>query len=198
MTLIGPFDRPVAIKLLEAGVIPPGAASVRPAGRRSGRSSRAAPSTPADERRIDAARFLTRALLGDRSEVVSQLARLEAVVDESVVVWSPSMYTTSRSGLVRAIFDHDDAITSNGVEIVGEAIGGARIYLEWRVTGRFDNAGFLNDDVLVEPSHSQVEAAGVLVCAFRREHISQVTCFYDRVALLEQVVVQPVDGPARR
>ena len=94
------------------------------------------------------------------------IARLEAVVDELVVVWSPSLYVRSRGELVTAIFDHDDAITEIGVEIVGEAIGGPMIYIEWQVKGRFVNPGFLDDDLLIEPSHSQIETAGVLVYAF--------------------------------
>ncbi len=116
------------------------------------------------------------------------IARLEAVVDELVVVWSPSLYVRSRGELVTAIFDHDDAITEIGVEIVGEAIGGPMIYIEWQVKGRFVNPGFLDDDLLIEPSHSQIETAGVLVYAFARERVRRIRCFYDGVALLEQVL----------
>ena len=198
MTLLGPFDRPVALKLFEAGVMRRTTTPGRVVGRGSQRPAQAKPSTSADERRVDIARFLTRALLGDPSDAVPQLGRLEAMVDESVVVRSPSMYTTSRSELVRAIFARDDAITTNGVEIVGEAIGGTRVYLEWLVTGWFDGAGFLNDDLLIEPSHCQVEVPGVLVCGFRGELVSHITCFYDRVALLEQLVLPPIDHPAPR
>lgn len=193
MTLLGPFDRPVVVKLLESGVIsttPPASVIVEWP---SGQSTPGRPSTPADERRPDVARFLAQALLGNSTKAVPHLARLEAVVSQSVVVWSPSMYTTSRSELVAAICDHDDAITSTGVEILGETIDGPRICLEWRVTGVFNNAGFLNDDVLVEPSHSEIEAAGMLVCTFTDEYVSRICCPYDRIALLEQVLTPSVN-----
>ena len=188
MTLLGPFDRPVALKLLNSEVLsatPPASVIVEWP---EGQSTPAQPSTPADERRLDVARFLAQALLGDSGEVVPQLARLEAVVSESIVVWSPSMYTTSRRELVAAIFDHDDAVTSTSVEIVDEVISGPRVCLEWRITGVFNNAGFLNDDVLIEPSHSEIEAAGMLVCTFEDEYVSRICCPYDRIALLEQVL----------
>ena len=192
MTLLGPFDRPVVVKLLESGVLsstPPSCTIVEWP---TGQSIRAQPASATAERRLEIARFLARALLGDSKKVVSELARLEAMVSESIVVWSPSMYTTSRSELVAAICDHDDAITSIGVEILGEMIDGPRICLEWRVTGVFNNAGFLNDDVLIEPSHSQVEAAGMLACSFRDEYVTRICCPYDRIALLEQVLTPSV------
>ena len=46
------------------------------------------------------------------------------------------------------------------------------IYIEWRVAGRFVHPGFLNDDLLVEPSQSQIETAGVLVYAFGPERVA--------------------------
>ncbi len=198
MTLLGPFDRPVMIELLESGVLSSAPPSCTIVEWPTAQSTLAQPATATAERRLDVARFLAQALLGDSTKVVSQLARLEAMVSQSIVVWSPSMYTSSRSELVAAICDHDDAITSTDVEIVGESIDGPRVCLEWRVTGVFNNAGFLNDDVLIEPSHSQVEAAGMLACTFLDEYVSRICCPYDRIALLEQVLTPSAPYPGQQ
>ena len=189
MTLLGPFDRQLSIRLAGSGVFPSRTPPVAGFERRSGRPIRARPSTRPDERRIEVARFLTWALLADSDPVVPHIARLEAAVDELVVVRAPSLSVASRTELVSAIFDRDDAITDIDVEITGEAIGGRRVYVEWQVTGRFHNAVFLNDDVLIEPSHTPVHAVGVFVFDFRSGSVSRVSCFYDGVALLEQLLI---------
>jgi hypothetical protein len=139
------------------------------------------------------ARFLTHTVLGPASGVAPVVAELEASVDERVVAWSPSMYTTSRTELVVELLDRDDALADIEVTIVGEAATDTKIYVEWRLAGRFDNVGFIDSDVLVEPSHLPIEAAGVLIFSFAGSRVSRIECFYDGFALLEQFLVEGPD-----
>ena len=55
--------------------------------------------------------------------------------------------------------------------------------VEWRLTGRFTNAGFIEDDLLLEPTGRLVETAGVLVVAFEDDRVVWVHCFYDDLAV---------------
>ena len=45
-------------------------------------------------------------------------------------------------------------------------LAGSTVYLEWHLAGRFDNVGFLDDDVLVEPSGVIVESSGIAIFEF--------------------------------
>jgi hypothetical protein len=188
MPMLGPFDRSHAVRWQQTlhQVAPRGAASP------------AAPppptvdvDTPDLRRRPDMARahFLTHTLLGPASGVASVVAELEAAVDERVVAWSPSMYTTSRKELVVELLDRDDALADIEVVIIGEAMTDAKIYVEWRLTARFENVGFIDSDILVEPSHLPIEAAGVLVFSFVGSRVSRIECYYDGFAVLEQLLV---------
>ena len=138
--------------------------------------------------REEIAEFLAYVLLTDTASVRAVVAELEASVDENVTVWSPCVSTRTRTELVTTLLDGDDAITHVAVSILDSSTSGSTVYVEWRLEGRFDNAGFLNDDVLVEPSGAVVEATGVLVIVFRNNRASHIRCYYDGLSLLEQVV----------
>ena len=98
------------------------------------------------------------------------------------------MCTRSRTELVAALLEGDDAITDVGVSILGTSVHDSTVYVEWLLQGQFNNAGFLNDDVLVEASGGLVEASGVIVVVFRDNRATHIRCYYDGLGLLEQVV----------
>ena len=77
------------------------------------------------------------------------------------------------------------------MSILGTSSVDSTVYVEWHLEGRFNNPGFLNDDVLIEPSGALVEASGVLVVVFRHNRATHIRCYYDGLGLLEQVVRQP-------
>jgi hypothetical protein len=197
LALLAPFDRPLALRLLGevagprcAGSprVPPLADPIEPT-----RERPTARSSPAE-----VARFLAHVLLTDSAGMRSVIAELEASVDENVVVWSPCVSTRSRTELVAALIDGDDAITDVRVSILGTSTSPGTpphttVYVEWRLEGRFNNAGFLNDDLLVEPSGATVEATGVLVIVFRHHRATHIRCYYDGIGLLEQVM-RPCEG----
>jgi hypothetical protein len=186
VSLLAPFDRPLALRRL--GV--------------AGRARAFAPSVPPlveepeclDPRQrrrqtdSDVARFLTYALLADVGSLPEVLAEVEAGVDEHVHVWSPSLCASSRRELVAALAESDDAITDVTVSIVGEAAARSVVLVEWHLEGTFNNVGFVNDDLLIEPSGGVIESTGVLVIEFKGGRASQIRCYYDALGLLEQVV----------
>jgi hypothetical protein len=103
-------------------------------------------------------------------------------------VWSPSMCVTSRTALVAALCGADDSIAEIHVSITGEAVTDTTSFLEWRLTGQFANAGFVDDDVLVEASGAPVSAAGVMVLTFAGERVIALRCYFDARALDEQLL----------
>jgi ketosteroid isomerase-like protein len=192
LALLAPFDRPLALRLLGEVPRPRCAASPRvpPLGEpteptREGPLARSSPT--------EIARFLAHVLLTDTAAMRGVIAELEASVDENVVVWSPCVSTRSRTELVAALLEGDDAITDVAVSILGTSTSpgsppNTTVYVEWRLEGRFNNAGFLNDDLLVEPSGATIEATGVIVTVFRHNRATHIRCYYDGVSLLEQVM----------
>ncbi len=194
MTLLGPFDRPLAIRVavpVERFGRPPVVVPARPPVIVPARPPDVTPpdeQTAEDLARIEIACRLTRALLTDVAQSLDELLRLEAAVDELVVVWSPTLYTTNRAELLAALAGRDDAVVDIDVQVEAADHVGGRVLVEWRIVGRFGNAGFINDDVLVEPTHERVESAGVMIHTFEDRRVVRIDCFFDALALLEQVL----------
>ena len=202
MALLAPFDRPLTVPLHGEGT-----------GAREGpttpriprlndpvelghelpmpRGTRLEIAVPMELAHGEIAAFLVYALLTDVDSAREVVAELEASVDESVVVWSPCVSTRSRTDLVAALLDGDDAITDVSVSILGASEDASTVYVEWLLEGRFNNVGFLNDDVLVEASGGLVEASGVIVAVFQGSRATHIRCYYDGLGLLEQVVQPP-------
>jgi hypothetical protein len=182
MSVLGPFDRPVGLAHATSalwrrpGLHPPTSGSPTHSGAFAGRPD------------VANAEFLTTTLLCEASNGVGHVADVEAAVDEMVVVWGPSFYTTSRTELITALLESDDALTDIQVDIVDTVTDSSRAYVEWRASGRFDRAAFLNDDVLVEPSYRTVVTAGVTAFDFVGDHAARVNFYYDGLSLLEQVL----------
>lgn len=132
--------------------------------------------------------FLVHALLCDTETDPSAIPTVEAMVDESVLTWSPSICAASRAELVDRLLDSDDAIIDVAVEIAHRCVVGATVFIEWSVRGRFANVAFLDDDLLVEPSGKQVTAVGMMVMSFARGRAVNIQCHYDPVAVARQAL----------
>jgi hypothetical protein len=190
MSLLAPFDRPLALPRLGVAGRTRGSTPMVPS-----LVGEPEPLDPRPGRRrthSDVARFLTYALLAEARRVREVVPEVEASVDERVRVWSPSLCADSRTSLVSALLESDDAITDVVVSIVGETSTRSVVLVEWHLEGLFNNAGFVNDDLLIEPSGRMVEATGVLVIEFAGGRASQIRCYYDALGFLEQVI-GPVD-----
>ena len=169
MALLAPFDRPLALRLL--GEVDASAACRRTTaspGLRDPGSSRSRAPDAATRTRLEIAMFLVYVLLTDVDAVRGVVAELEASVDESVVVWSPCVCTRSRTDLVAALLDGDDAITDVACRSSAPApddIDGVR-----RVAPR----GAVQQRGVPERRRAHravgrlVEASGVLVVVFRQ------------------------------
>lgn len=185
MPLLGPFDRPLPLRSGRSG-----AAEPRP-------STSPVPTAPATddvipvgcERTAALARFVTRTVLGDVETVDASHHELVAVFTEDVEVWSPSFHRCGRDALISALRDRDDALRRIEVRITRQMAAERIAFTEWRLQGIFDRAGFVDDDVLVEPSHRAVESSGVLVCEFDGERVRSVRCYYDELGLMEGLLL---------
>jgi hypothetical protein len=148
---------------------------------------------PTPEHLLAVTRSVTRLVLVDPSPVTeTPLLDVESLLADDVVTWSPALHTGSRTALLAALADGDDAVTDVQLTVVGEAVVGTTAYVEWQLCGRFDNAGFVNDDILVEPSCAPVVCPGVLVLTFVRGQVALIRCYYDALSLVEQVL--PAEG----
>lgn len=108
-----------------------------------------------------------------------------------VVVWSPTIFATSREEVMAALrnlADRDDTLTEVQVMVDAVDVAGQRVYLEWRLTGRFTNPCFVDDDLMIEPTGRLVETSGIQVATFRGGRFTNVHCYYDDLSLLEQLV----------
>lgn len=194
MTLLAPFGRSLALELSGAA---PGTTSLFPPAPPPAVCAGQPPAAAGPGGvRLTVARFLVHTLLADARSVRAVVGELEASVDERVVMWSPCLYTTSRTELINALLESDDAVGEIEVVIVGEGVTGRTVFVEWHVVGRFVSPGVLNDELLVEPSGSAVESSGVLVFAFDDRRATRICCFHDGLCLLEQVLAPP-EAPDR-
>ena len=196
MSLLAPFDRPLTLRLRESRrryslgwTAKPPAPPVPPPPALDHRSSTDRPS-------LERAQFLTEMLLGPTSALRSVVAEVEAAVDERVVTWSPSVYATSRIQLINALLECDDAVDTFEVSTISSCMAGRNVFVQWRAVGCFDNAAFLDDDLMIEPSHETVESAGVMICSFTGTLVDRIECYYDALTLLEQVFGSSADGKA--
>ena len=155
---------------------------------------RAPPIDPLDGPQHELAHLAERVLFGllahlpdDEDPIPSE----EQAIATDVVVWSPTVYATSREAAIEALRapqGDDDALTDVQVWVEAVDVVGTRVYIEWRLAARFTNPCFIDDDLLVEPTGRLVETSGVQVATFREGQLVRVSCYYDDLALLEQII----------
>lgn len=147
--------------------------------------------TRPDDHVVDlcAARRIARTLLATVGVDDDDLAMLEAEVDERVDVWTPSIRLRSRYELMSALVNADDTIGEISVAFSEAAATSSTVLLEWSAIGRFTGPALLNDDELVEPTGAAIRVDGTLGLSFSGGHrATQIRCYYDRLAVIEQLV----------
>ncbi|MGA9279394.1 hypothetical protein [Ilumatobacter sp.] len=116
-------------------------------------------------------------------------AELEAGVDEYVDVWTPTLHTVARFELISVLVDLDDAIGDVAVAFTEAVATGSVAMLNWQVTARFVRPVFLDSDHLLEPTGAVLHVAGAASVSFTAAgRADRVRCYYDRLALVEQIV----------
>jgi hypothetical protein len=108
-----------------------------------------------------------------------------------IVVWTPHVFTISRDQLLTSIDAAElegDTLSEVALEATHTGVDQARVYVEWRLTARFTSPGFIDDDLLIEPTGRLLETAGIEVVTFAGDHVTSVHCYYDDLALLEQLI----------
>lgn len=193
MALVAPFERPYRLSSVDAGararVTPASPLAPFPNGGAEDDCLSQRSCRPVSvERQRSVLEFIVPTLLAEVRPEAAVIARLEACVDEQVVVWSPSLYAASRMELVSALVDGDDALSDVSVSTGSPLFAGHSVVVEWALVGRFDRAAFLNDDVLIDASGSRVETSGVMILSFFGSRVGGVRCYYDGLALLEQLL----------
>ena len=147
---------------------------------------RPSPCTEARQRTVT--EFIVPALLSDAPGITRVLDRLAAYVAEDVRCQSPALLTTSRTELVSALVDGDDAVTNVSVTLSDLALVGSTSFVEWRLWGRFTHPTFLDDDVMIEASGRPVTAVGAMVLSFDGDRVAEIRCYYDPADLDAQLL----------
>lgn len=130
-------------------------------------------------------RILRGMLLGeDLTPIRSQLA-------PDLVAWSPSLFATSRDLLLVTIATGEldgSGFGEVSLEVTGVVAAASVACSEWRFTARFTGPEFIDDDLMIEPTGHLVETAGALVVGYHQGRIVSIHCYYDSLALLEQLL----------
>jgi hypothetical protein len=124
-------------------------------------------------------------LLGD------DLSMVHDRLAPDVTAWSPHLFTVTRDRLLTAIDGGQiagETLSEIALEATDIASVRSSVYLEWRLTGRFTSPGIIADDVLVEPTGRLLETAGLQVVTFVDDLVVSIRCYYDDLALFEQLI----------
>jgi len=135
-----------------------------------------------------AAEMLTAMLLGVCPETLAHQ------MCPDIVAWSPTVFATNRDDVMAGFLAHEfrgNTLTDVTVELLTADAALPRVYLEWRLVGRFTNPCFVDDDLLVKPTGRLVETCGAAVVTFAGDHVRAIHCYFDDLALLEQLVTTP-------
>jgi hypothetical protein len=119
------------------------------------------------------------------------LAPVRRWLAPDVTTWSPHLFAVSRDQLLTSIDAADlagETLSEVGLEVTGVAAGPSSVYVEWRLSARFTSPGFIDDDLLIEPTGRLLETAGVEVVTFAGDTVVSVRCYYDDLALFEQLI----------
>jgi hypothetical protein len=113
-----------------------------------------------------------------------------------LVTWSPHLFAVTRDQLLGSIDTAETADETPGetlsevaLDVIHVSAVHGRVYVEWRLTARFTNAEFIDDDLLIEPTGRLLETAGIQVVSFDGDDVVAVHCYYDDLALFEQLIM---------
>lgn len=109
-----------------------------------------------------------------------------------LVTWSPHLFAVTRDQLLSSIDVAEmpgETLSEVVLDVIDVSAASGRGYAEWRLTARFTSAEFINDDLLIEPTGRLLETAGIQVVSFDGDVVVAVHCYYDDLALFEQLIM---------
>jgi len=118
------------------------------------------------------------------------------VADElgpDVVLWTPSCFASTSTSVLEVLLSNDwdtSPLGDRTITITNTDIALPRVFVEWRIAGRFTHPFFLADDLLIDPTGQLVETAGVLVVTFDTDGVAAVHLYHDPLAILEQLLTK--------
>jgi hypothetical protein len=119
------------------------------------------------------------------------LSRVHNRLAPDLVAWSPHLFAVSRDQLLSRGDAADGAgatLTEVALDVTDVRAIHDRVYVEWRLTARFTSPEFIDDNLLIEPTGRLLETAGIQVVSFRGDVVVAVHCYYDDLALFEQLI----------
>lgn len=147
--------------------------------------------TPLDDLRSDAITNLCRTLL---AKLLVGDDHIVGVVDElapDVVLWTPTCFASTSTSALEILLSNEwdtSPLSDRTITITNTDIAPPRVFVEWRIAGRFTHPFFLADDLLIDPTGQLVETAGVLVVTFDAEGVAAMHLYHDPLAILEQLL----------
>ena len=109
----------------------------------------------------------------------------------TIVVWSPEVFGSGWSNAMSALEQgvaERDSLSELSVHLISAHVTTSCVFVEWRLSGRFTEPCFVDDDLLVEPTGRHVEVGGLVVGTFDHHLLTAVHCYYDGLAILEQLI----------
>lgn len=87
-------------------------------------------------------------------------AAAEDLFSHDVVGWSPTLVVGSRSALVNALNEREDAFSDIELDVDSLDVVGDKAIAEWRVSAVFSGQFVLDDDLIIEPNGDRLLLAG--------------------------------------
>jgi hypothetical protein len=108
-----------------------------------------------------------------------------------LITWSPQLFAVSRDQLLMNLNFAElegEMLSEVVLDVTNITAAQPRVFLEWKLAARFTSSGFIDDNLMLEPTGRLLETAGLQVVTFDRDVVVSVHCYYDDFALLEQMI----------
>jgi hypothetical protein len=108
-----------------------------------------------------------------------------------LIAWSPHLFTVSRDQLLTSLNFAElgnEMLSEVVLDATNISVAQPRVFVEWKLAARFTSPGFIDDNMMLEPTGRLLETAGLQVVTFNRDSVVSVHCYYDDFALLEQMI----------
>jgi ketosteroid isomerase-like protein len=129
-------------------------------------------------------------------EVLRELLRAAAtgdgdsmanLVTDDVVGWSPNLWVTSRSQLLAALAERDDALSEIELDIRATDQIGDKAIAEWHLAA-VHTGPLAIDDLVIEPTGRRLHLSGATVAEFDGDRVCAFRSYFDDLAIVEQAL----------